>query len=358
MVESRTRNRRDSGSAHAGNGCRQHRPVVVKLTNSVGKRYLVARMEELNAEIIRLLIDESHLRSAKSMIEATLAERRVVLEELRAARSPMDFVFSALKKPRAVPQEMEAVTAEIRSMEKAVAKIEAMQARSTERLEDELDGFIRASSEEYRRGLAAVTSIADWERALDRFQDKLSDYLRSLGEARNTVVAGYDRERKRPSNSGMEALKLAIQAGGQLEEETHFANRIADLHRETVRDTPCQAAVIPSIPSADYSYWTKRLPEMEISMMQQEFDRILGMCEELSRKGIAILREAVLHTRSEQNRLARDFIGNYLASLRAYTDANWFAPSETDAVIRRIEENEAEDKLLGVPPKPRKRSSV
>lgn len=313
-------------------------------------------MEELNADIIRLLIDESHLRAAKRTIEATLAARRVAMDELRAARSPMDFVFSALKKPRAVPQEMEAVAAEIRDMEKAVAKIESMEVRITERLEDELDGFIRAKSEEYRRGLAAVTSIADWERALDRFQDKLSAYLRSLGEARNTVVAGYDRDRKRLSTSGTEALRLAIDAAAALETETRFANQIADLHRETVHMTPCQAAVIPSIPSADYGYWTKRLAEMEIAVMQQEFDRILGMCEELSRNGIAILRQAVLHTRSEQNRLARDFIGNYLASLRAYTDANWFAPQQTDETIRRIEENDAEDKLLGVPPKARKRS--
>jgi putative N-acetylmannosamine-6-phosphate epimerase len=314
-------------------------------------------MQELNAEIIRLLIEESHLRAAKRTIQANLDERRAALEALKATRSPMDFVLGALKKSRALPLEIEALAKEIEDMERAVAKIEAMETRSTEQLEDELDAFIRVSSEEYRRGLAAVTSIADWERALDRFQDKLSVYLRSLGEARNTVVAGYDRDKKRPSNSGIEALRLAIEAGAALEAETHFANQIADLHRETVRLTPCQAAVIPSIPSADYSYWTKRLPEMEISTMQQEFNRILGMCEELAKNGISILREAVLHTRSEQSRLARDFIGNYLASLRAYTDENWFAPQHTEEVVRRIEENEAEAKLLGVPPKARRASA-
>ena len=315
-------------------------------------------MQELNAEIIRLLIEESHLRAAKRTIQATLDDRRAKLEELKAARSPMDFVLGAWKKNRALPLEIEALSKETHEMQKAVEKIEAMETRSTEQLEDELDAYIRASSEEYRRGLAAVTSIADWERALERFEDKLAGYLRALGEARNMVVAGYDREKKRISVSGAEALRLAIEAAAALEAETHFANQIADLHRETVRSTPCQAAVIPSIPSADYSYWTKRLSEMEVGVMQQEFNRILGMCEELAKNGISILREAVLHTRSEQNRLARDFIGNYLARLRVFTDENWFAPQETDAVIRRIEENDAEDKLLGVPPKARKTKPV
>lgn len=294
-------------------------------------------MVELNADIIRLLIEESHLRAAKKTIQVMADERKAALDELKMKRSTVDLVLSVVKKPRAISQEIEVVAAALLDLEKAVAKIERLEIRSTERLEDELDRFIRKTSEEYRRGLAAVTSIADWERALDRFQDKLSDYLRSLGEARNMVVAGYDREKKQLSNAGFDALQAAIQAAGVLEEETHFANSIADLHKEAVRNTPCQTAVIPSIPSADYSYWTRRLAEMEIAVMQQEFNRILVMCEELFRDGIAILRKAVLHTRSEQSRLAHDYIADYLASLRSYTDANWLDASQTEEVIKRIE---------------------
>jgi hypothetical protein len=292
---------------------------------------------DISAEIIRLLIEESHLRAAKRTIDASASEKRRQLAALRGRQTPVDYLLKLVKQPRAASLEIEQVEAMLKELEQGVGKIQRLEQRSTERLEDELDRFVRETSEEYRRGLAAVTNIADWERALERFEEKLADYLRSLGEARNTVVAGYDRENKRLGNSAIESLNHAIAAGQMLEEETKFANRIAELHRLTVSDTPCQQAFIPVIPSADYSYWTRRMPELEIGMMQKEFDRILAMCEELAKNGIAELRKAVLNTRLEQKRLAHDYISRYLGELRQYADENWHDPAQTDAIIQRIE---------------------
>jgi hypothetical protein len=191
------------------------------------------------------------------------------------------------------------------------------------------------------KGLATVNDFSDWAFSIERFKRKIDAYLQALGTARAMITSGYDFKEKRISTGAEEALERAIVAASELENETAFINKVADAHQSAVADTPHAKAVLPRVPVAMFREWTQRLRQINsIPAMQEEFGRILGMCEMLRSTGVLALDEAVKRAVQEHGELSRGFVMEYLGQLRAYTDEHWLNLEETPTRVQRLERDQ------------------
>ena len=299
---------------------------------------LLTLMADIGSELKQELINDAHLRVARSVLEETRNDLRTRIEALEKTRSSLDRLMAIAGRPREISSTIAATQAELTKVEASLASLDKVAASLLPRLIELAETYVRTECPEFLKGLATVNDFADWERSIERFQRKMEAYLRALGTARNMISAGYDRTEKRISKGADEALGLAILAGSELEEETTFINRVADAHQSAVADTPHATAVLPRVPVASFREWTERLRQVnDIGAIQAEFARILSMCELLQSTGIVALDEAVKRATKEHSELSHGFVMGYLRQLRAHADENWFKQEETPSRVQRLE---------------------
>jgi hypothetical protein len=295
-------------------------------------------MADIGTELKQELINDAHLRVARSVLEESRNDLLTRIEALKKTQSSFDKLLAIAGRPREVSGEIAATHEELKKIEASIASLQRVEDDLMPRMIEHTENYVRTECPEFLKGLATVDDFSDWERSIERFQRKMEAYLRALGTARNMISAGYDRTEKRISKGADEALALAIVAASQLEEETAFVNRVADAHQSAVADTPHATAVLPRVPVASFREWTERLRQLDdIVAMQAEFTRILSMCELLQSTGIVALDEAVKRATREHTELSHSFVLQYLAQLRGHADQHWFNSAETSARVQRME---------------------
>jgi hypothetical protein len=295
-------------------------------------------MADIGFELKQDLINDAHLRVARAVLEESRSDLRTRIGELEKTRSSLDRLMAIAGRPREVTSTIAATQAELNKIEASLASLEKVEAHVVPQLIEHTETYVRTECPEFLKGLATVKDFADWQRSIERFQRKIEAYLRALGTARNMITSGYNLAEKRISKGADEALGLAIIAASELEEETAFVNRVADAHQSAVADTPHATAVLPRVPVASFREWTERLRQVnDIAAIQEEFARILGMCELLQSTGIGALDEAVKRTTREHSELSHNFVLGYLRQLRAYADEHWFKQEETASRLQQLE---------------------
>ena len=287
--------------------------------------------------LVAALKQECQVQSCHRFLAETVEEQRKVVSRLDHQHTPVDFLLAAAGRPRAISHDLSQAQEYLRQLEASLAGMDKIVAGIGRRVESLFEDYARRCMGEYVRGLAAMEHIKDWERGLERFDQRLAAYLTMLGQTRNNAVAGYDHARKKLSPTAEELLDAARDAAARLEEEIAFVNHLADLHQQAIAGTPCAAANLPTVPVAPYASWTADLRSMDIGPMQAEFTRILTILEMLKTEGIAILKQTV-GTQSTQHRtLAQSFVLDRLSRTRAHAERHWFDASTLQATISALE---------------------
>jgi ElaB/YqjD/DUF883 family membrane-anchored ribosome-binding protein len=300
---------------------------------------------EISYEFKQLLIDDAHLRIARALLMEARDDLLTRVGVLEKTQSSVDRLMAMAGRPRDVSRTIKTTQDELTQIETALENVNKVVAKVLQRVEEQTETYVRTESPEFVKGLATAKDFTDWTRSIERFQRKLDAYLRALGTARNMVTAGYDPAQKRISPKADEALAQAILAGGELEEETAFINRVADAHQTAVAATPHADAVLPRLPVALFREWTERIRQQEdMAAIQAEFNRILSMCELLQSTGVMAIDDAVKRTAKEHTALSHSYVLEYLNQLRAYTDKHWLKQGETTQRVRQLETD-----LLGAP---------
>ena len=295
-------------------------------------------MSEISYEFKQLLIDDAHLRIARGLLEEARDDLLTRIGVLEKTQSSVDRLMAMAGRPRDVSRTIKATQDELTQIEAALEGVSKVMAKVGPRVEELTENYVRTESPEFVKGLASVKDYADWARSIERFQRKADAYLRALGNARNLVTAGYNPAQKRISPQADEALTQAALAGGELEEETAFINRVADAHQAALAATPHATAVLPRLPVALFREWTDRIRQQgDMPAIQEEFNRILSMCELLLSTGVMAIDEAVKRTAKEHSALSHSYVLDYLNRLRAHADKHWVKHGETTQRVRKLE---------------------
>ncbi len=302
-------------------------------------------VSEISYEFKQLLIDDAHLRIAHALLQEAQDDLLTRVGVLEKTQSSVDRLMAMAGRPRDVSRTIQATQDELTQIEAALDSVAKVFAKIEPRVEELTETYVRTESPQFVKGLASVKDYSDWTRSIERFQRKLGAYLRALGTARNMVTAAYDPAQKRISAAAEEVLTQASLAGGELEEETAFINRVADAHQAALAATPHATAVLPRLPVALFREWTERIRQQpDMAAIQAEFNRILSMCELLQSTGVMAIDDAVKRTAKEHSALSHSYVLDYLKKLRAHADKHWVKHEETTQRVRQLEQE-----LLGSP---------
>ncbi len=306
----------------------------------------LAHSDELSAKFFKglpaglrqQLIDETYVRLCQQALEHAIPGQEALIAGLMDKRSPMDRLKEFTRRPSPLAEELEAAREELGKMQASLEALNTIWTELGQATEDQFEDLMRATNAAYIQSLATLQNIEDWKRALERFERRLNDYIRALGQARNGASTAYNHESRVISENARELLNKAIDAGALLEDDIQFANNLADVHDQVVKKANFPRAALPRIPTASYRHWTTELEKMEIAPMQTEFNRILEVIEALESEGVAILRASVAKSFEQYQGFAHGIVMTELNKMRTHADANHFDPQATTETIRRLEE--------------------
>lgn len=184
---------------------------------------LPVRLRDLLKREVCLDISRLHIEAALSHVERET-------EELRKTKPP--FLFLHAKPTRIDFQNRESGAVEtLAALTRGLQNLDALKPRVHAWVNDDLETFLRDSQPAYMLGLATHRYYEDWNRALLRFDQRVSGFRSALGQllaALGTVPSGMVLA---SHPSAFEQLMSARQWGTLLDYEFLFFNRVADLQR-------------------------------------------------------------------------------------------------------------------------------
>lgn len=262
-------------------------------------------------EIKDLLIREAYMATAAQLIGERQKENRELLAQAEATRPP--FLMAWRKDLVAgYKASVAAAASEVDEFAKALAQNERALENLRHAARRELELWLRHHDTTYQQGLANEQFVADWRNAIALVQKILLDFIQSVGEARNLMVSGYNREMNEHTPHATEVLQKAVKIGDALEEDMASVNVLAEEHDNRFRGTVFENP-FPRLPLFAAGEITENAIKRPIARLQQHFDRIKLYCEELSLVGITALSAAI--DRAEKRHTAQQ--GSYMTTLWA-----------------------------------------
>jgi hypothetical protein len=188
---------------------------------------LPVRLRDLMRREVCLEISRSHLESALMQIEREA-------EQLRKTRPP--FLMFQGKSARSEFEARQTSATETQaSLTRGLQSVAAAQPRLRAWVEDDLETFLRDSQPAYLHGLATHRFPEDWQRAVNRFDQRLGGLRAAFNQLQSALAhipAGSTIATHAPA---FEALMTARQWGVLFDYEFLFFNRVADIQRRLVR---------------------------------------------------------------------------------------------------------------------------
>lgn len=158
-------------------------PIPPRATGSVSRK-----LEDL-------LIREAHLKLGRDALGPALAAQEITLKEVIDAK-PALLSFQSKEKRNAYEVRLAEARETAQMLRDGVAQLDRVEPHIHRMLRDEIEDLLRAACPEYVEALAARHQKEDWRRCLERFAQRVYEFLQALGNARNMACTGYTRDRQ------------------------------------------------------------------------------------------------------------------------------------------------------------------
>lgn len=289
---------------------------------------------ELPASLQELLTREAYLSRTVDRLRSALT---IAESQSRSARKKTNVTqfFLSRETYSANRRSIETSEARLRELQQAIEQTSRQQQEVLTAIENELETFLRRTSPEYRKGLAAAQLVDDVRRCLDRFAEITRAFIRSLGVARNQMSAGFDRDSGNYRDSALDRIRDAIQAAEALEADIAFFNQIGSQYDETVRNSAFEETHLPRLEPHPYADQVRELPLLPIAEAQQRIISLLQQCEHMVAAGLHQKLSEVTAVESERQRQGRGFLHSFMRMLQDYAQESWVDESTLDAMVRQ-----------------------
>lgn len=153
---------------------------------------IVTFFKSLPDEIKDILIRESYLARAAEILTAKQVENKQDHAKVQARR-PM---LMAVRPQARIAYESELAEAEkeVQFFARALTQNDAAMDNLRKAARRHLEVWLRNHDTTYMSGLASEQLLSDWRNAMELVSSIMLDFVKSLGEARNLMVSGYDKE--------------------------------------------------------------------------------------------------------------------------------------------------------------------
>lgn len=251
------------------------------------------RITQLPVRLRDLLKREVCLEISREQIEFALREVEAETELLKQTRPP--FLFLHGKPIRSEFQTREAGAVEsLAALTRGLQQISATQPRLRTWVEDDLETFVRDSQPAYALGLASHLYYDDWQRALVRFDQRVTGLRTALGLVQATLSAVPAGVPLSAHAAAFECLTPARQWGALLDYELGFFNRVADVQRRSVE---MGADTLRRQPDIQFAARAGQWVRLEAPVVRRHVAELLAHLEISSREArAAYAAEAALAT--------------------------------------------------------------
>ena len=220
-------------------------PLAMAPTDAAPRAMISRKLEDL-------LIREAHLRLIRAELVPALGVQEAAEKKVVEAR-PRWLSFHAKETRVAYESRLAEVRETAQMLRDGIAQLNRVEPHIRRMLRDEVEDLLRTRCPEYVQALAARDQKEDWRRCLNRFAQRMHDFLQALGSARNMACTAYTRDRQVFSPAAVQGFVLASECAKQVEGEVQFANRVADLQRVMFRESGLEAAALPRLPTTAFS---------------------------------------------------------------------------------------------------------
>ncbi|MEI6861571.1 MAG: hypothetical protein WCL04_04900 [Verrucomicrobiota bacterium] len=273
-------------------------------------------MSDIPRELQDLLVREAHLRLGREQLVPVLAEKEAELKTVQGAKPAM-LLFSAKEKRDAYLAQIAEIQETVRLLRTGIDQLDRVEPHVRKLLRDSIEDLLRASCPEYTAALAARQQKADWRRCLERFAERVYEFLQALGNARNMACTGYARATQAYSQSAVQAFVIAINAAQKVESEVLFANKIADTQAAMFQEAGFAGArPLPKLRVVSYAVWVSTIGSRSLTEAQMQFESLISDTKQLYESGIAELLGQAEAADQAQGSVIENFLESAWAQLR------------------------------------------
>ena len=282
-----------------------------------------------------LLIREAHLKLGRAALAPALAAQQAALQEVIEAK-PALFAFQSKDKRTAYEARLAEAKETVQMLSDGVAQLDRVEPHLRKMLRDEIEDLLRAACPEYVEALAARQQRDDWKRCIERFAQRVYEFLQALGSARNMACTGYTRERQMFSQAAVQGFVMAIGAAEKVESEVGFANRIADIQLKMFRESGLDAAPLPKLPATTYAVWVSSLSSRSLAEVQLQFDTMIAQVRQLYETGVPQMLAQAQGADEQNATLIDNFLDTAWQQLRDEV-VPFVNPADTEANVGATE---------------------
>ena len=278
---------------------------------------------------------EAHLRLSRADLAPALAAQEAELQKVSEAR-PSLFSFPSKEQRVAYDARFAEARETVQMLRDGVAQLDRVEPHIHRMLRDEIEDLLRATCPEYVQALAARQQKEDWSRCIQRFSQRMFEFLQALGNARNMACSGYTRDRQVFSQAAVQGFMIAIACAEKVEAEVAFANRIADMQLAMFRKSGLEATPFPKLPATTFAVWVSTVASRTLAEAQLQFETIIVQVRQLYEMGVPQLLAQAESVDQGHGSLIDNFLDEAWQQLREEV-ARHINPAETEANVASTE---------------------